>query len=53
MYSTGPVASHIKSEAFRTGNELRDLSYSRTARSMKTATGQPLTRTFTPCRSQK
>ncbi|KAL2216050.1 Reticulon-domain-containing protein [Thermoascus aurantiacus ATCC 26904] len=38
-----PVASHIKSEAFRTGNELRDLSYSRTARSMKTATGQPLT----------
>ncbi|KAL2003740.1 hypothetical protein VTN02DRAFT_2505 [Thermoascus thermophilus] len=38
-----PIASHIKTEVSRTGDELCDLKYSRTTPSTRTATGQPLT----------
>lgn len=40
---TGPVVDHIKSEASRAGNELRDLRASSSSPSSTTATGQPLT----------
>ncbi|GES61188.1 reticulon-like protein Rtn1 [Aspergillus terreus] len=39
----GPVVDHIKSEASRAGNELRDLRASSSSPSSTTATGQPLT----------
>jgi hypothetical protein len=40
---TGPVATSIKNEGARTGNEFSNLAASRTAPGTQTATGQPLT----------
>ncbi|KAF9886915.1 hypothetical protein FE257_011039 [Aspergillus nanangensis] len=39
----GPIVDNIKSEASRTGQELKDLRYSASSPSTTTATGQPLT----------
>lgn len=40
----GPIVDNVKSEASRTGDELRDLKNSRVTPSTTTADGQPLTR---------
>lgn len=43
-FFTGPIVDNVKSEASRTGDELRDLKNSRVTPSTTTADGQPLTR---------
>lgn len=43
-FLTGPIVDNVKSEASRTGDELRDLKNSRVTPSTTTADGQPLTR---------
>jgi hypothetical protein len=43
VVTRGPVVDNLKSEASRTGGELRDLKNSRVTPSTTTADGQPLT----------
>ncbi|KAI9932626.1 hypothetical protein ASPWEDRAFT_193174 [Aspergillus wentii DTO 134E9] len=43
IVTNGPVVDNLKSEASRTGAEIRDLKNSRASPSKTTATGQPLT----------
>ncbi|KAJ5169944.1 Reticulon [Penicillium coprophilum] len=43
VITKGPIVDNVKSEAFRTGDEFRDLKNSRVTPSTTTADGQPLT----------